>query len=424
MGILKIFSGRLIFLRLTMLIAMILLVLIGIITIYASGNPLDTHSATDPPKPGPNSNLWKKQCVFAIVGLLGFILIGIVDYRRVGAMSYWIYAVVLALLAVLLLGKYISIPIVPVINGTCRWIRIGIGSHHIQIQPSEFCKLSYILALAWYLRFRSNYRKFPGLLGPFLLTLLAIILILFEPDLGTVLLMMPILFAMLFVAGARVKHLLIIIMMAVLISPLLWRQMRPYQRERISCVALQSQWLRQKAQDNPKISTLLTGKKHFDLRIWRRGMGWQLRHSKLAIASGGLKGYGFRKGPYIKYAYLPERHNDFIFAIIAHQWGFIGCAILLLLYGTIIGCGVEIAWLNTDPFARLVSVGLVAMLAMEVIVNVSMTLGLMPITGLTLPLVSYGGSSLVVSMISIGLLNNIGSHRPFTVAGKSFEHRA
>jgi cell division protein FtsW (lipid II flippase) len=134
-----------------------------------------------------------------------------------------------------------------------------------------------------------------------------------------------------------------------------------------------------------------------------------------------MTGYGFRRGPFVKYNFLPARHNDFIFAIIAHQWGFAGCLGLLGLYALIIGCGLEIAGNNTDPFGRLLAVGIVAMFAVEVIVNVSMTVGLMPITGLTLPLVSYGGSSLLVSMISVGLLNNVGRCRPFTVAKRPFE---
>jgi cell division protein FtsW (lipid II flippase) len=134
-----------------------------------------------------------------------------------------------------------------------------------------------------------------------------------------------------------------------------------------------------------------------------------------------MRGYGFRQGPFIKYDFLWARHNDFVFAIIAHQLGFVGCLGLLLLYVVIIGCGLEIAGNNTDPFGRLLSVGIVAMFAVEVIVNVSMTVGLMPITGLTLPLVSYGGSSLLVSMMALGLLNNVGRYRPFSVAQKPFE---
>jgi len=129
-----------------------------------------------------------------------------------------------------------------------------------------------------------------------------------------------------------------------------------------------------------------------------------------------MKGYGFRQGPFIKYNFLGERHNDFIFAVIAQQWGFRGCLVLLIFYVIIIGCGLEIAANNTDPFGRLLAVGIVAMFVVEVIINIGMTMGIMPITGLTLPLVSYGGSSLLVSVLSIGLLNNVGRCRPFSLA--------
>jgi len=416
---LKIFTGRLILIRLIMLTAMAGLIGIGIVAIYASGNPDRQSIGTGP---GPFAVSWEKQAVFAVIGLIVLMAVNLADYRRVGPVSYWIYAAVLMALAVLLLGKVVNLrPFVPVINGACRWLRFGTAKKFLQVQPSEFCKIAYILALAWYLRFRRNYRKFTGLIGPFALTLLAMILILFEPDLGTVLLMMPILFSMLFVAGAKVKHLLIIVLLAVLISPLLWHKMNLYQRRRISSVLLQSAALRDKLKTSPTLAKILTGREHFNESQWLHGTGWQLKNSKAAIASGGFKGYGFAKGPYLKYNYLPERHNDFIFAIIAHQWGFIGCLLLLALYAVIIACGVEIAWLNTDPFARLISVGIIAMFAVQIIVNVSMTLGLMPITGLTLPLVSYGGSSLMVSMIAIGLLNNVGRRRPFSVAAKAFE---
>jgi len=250
------------------------------------------------------------------------------------------------------------------------------------------------------------------------LTLLPMVLILLEPDLGTVILMMPVLFTMLFVAGAKVKHLLLIVLMAVLVSPLMWYKMEDYQRTRISSVLLQSSWIREKAEQNPTLGKILVGTK-FSEKQWKSNWGWHLIRSKYAVASGGAKGYGFRQGPFVKYDFLENRHNDFIFGIIAHQWGFWGCLGLLGLYVIFIGCGLEIAGSNTDPFGRLLAVGIVAMFAVEVIVNVSMTVGLMPITGLTLPLVSYGGSSLLVSMASVGLLNNVGRCRPFTVARKA-----
>lgn len=392
-----------------------MLLAIGIATIYADS---------------PQNGFWKKQIIYAVAGFAAMLMINVVHYRDFGPLSYWIYGVILVLLALLLTEKFIPMPdfwrkFIPYINGSRRWIRLGIGSKFVQIQPSEFCKIAYILALAWYLRFRSNYRKLKGLVGPFALTLLAMVLILLEPDLGTVLLMMPVLFSMLFVAGAKVKHLILIISLAILASPFLWMNMHDYQRMRISSVILQNDTVYQAALDHPRVAKVLAGSSANLIR-WKKDKGYHLMHSKLAISSGGIKGYGYGQGPYLAgdSIHLPEAHNDFIFAIIAHQWGLLGCIGVFLLYAIIAACGLEIAWLNTDPFGRLVAVGIVAMFMVEVIVNVSMTIGLMPITGLTLPLVSYGGSSLIVSMIAIGLLNNIGRARPFSVAGKSFEFSA
>jgi len=193
--------------------------------------------------------------------------------------------------------------------------------------------------------------------------------------------------------------------------------MRLNQRIRISSVVLQNPWVREKAEKHPWLGNVLVGTR-FSEKLWKSDWGWHLIRSKYAVASGGAKGYGFRRGPFVKYNFLEARHNDFIFAIIAQQWGFWGCLGLLALYIIIIGCGLEIAAHNTNPFGKLLAVGIIAMFVVEVIINVSMTVGLMPITGLTLPLVSYGGSSLLVSMASIGLLNNVGRCRPFSVAPK------
>lgn len=416
-----------------------LLLFISLMTIYAVGHPrpeasISSVSAgnqgeapTEPAIGSPITNrytgAWIRQAAYAGGGLLCLIAVNLFDYRRLGPYSYAIYTVILILLVVLLIDKIIDLPFVPYINGSRRWIRVSLmGRDLMQVQPSEFCKVGFIIALAWYLRFRENYRTFKGLIGPFAITLLAMVLILLEPDLGTVLLMMPILFSMLFVAGARVRHLLVIIGLAILATPLLWHFMHGYQRMRISSVLLQNPRVFAAAQANPKLAEILVGDKD-KLRTWQRDEGYHLQQSKQAIAAGGLWGYGFGKGPYIRYDYLPERHNDFIFGAIAHQFGLIGCVVMLLLYGVIIAAAMEIAWLNTDAFGRLIAAGIGAMFAVEVLVNVNMTLGLMPITGLTLPLVSYGGSSMIVHMIAIGLLNNIGRNRPFSVAKKPFEFR-
>jgi rod shape determining protein RodA len=393
-----------------------MLIVIGIATIYSVGHPAETSPSS---RVGELSSLWKKQVVFALVAAMGFLLTNAINYRNLGYISYWIYGIILVLLGLLLISRYgPNLSFVPEINGTHRWIKLSMpGVELPRLQPSEFCKLVYILALAWYLRYRSNYRSMKALIGPFALTLLPMVLILFEPDLGTVLLMMPILFTMLFVAGAKAKHLLLIILMAMLVSPLLWHKMRTYQRRRISSVVLQNEWVREKAEKHPWLGQVLVGTR-FSEKQWKNNWGWHLIRSKYAVASGGAIGYGFRKGPFVKYDFLEARHNDFIFAIIAQQWGFLGCLVLLFLYVLIVGCGLEIAIHNSDPFGKLLAVGIVAMFVVEVIINIGMTLGLMPITGLTLPLISYGGSSLLVSMASIGLLNNIGRCRPFTVAPK------
>ncbi len=417
-------KGRLVAIRVVLLAATLALTIIGILTIYAVGHPEQT--------PGPATGgieqtsspaeLWKKQLVFAAMGLAALVVVNFVSYRRLGQAGYWIYAAVLVLLAVLLVSKYVcELPFAPQTKGAYRWIKISIAGHDLpSIQPSEVCKPAYILALAWYLRYRSNYRNFRALIGPFVLTLLPTALILLEPDLGTVLLMMPVFLAMLFVAGAKVRHLAMIVLAALLISPLLWYKMQPYQRLRISSVLLQSDWLRQKAEQHPALGRVLVGS-DFSTKRWKDDWGYHLIRSKYAVASGGLDGYGFRRGPFIQYNFLPERHNDFIFAIIAHQWGFYGCIGVLTLYVILLWCGLEIAGSNTDPFGRLLATGIVSMFAIQLIVNVAMTVGLMPITGLTLPFASYGGSSILVSMVCVGLLNNVGRWRPFTVAPRAFE---
>jgi rod shape determining protein RodA len=410
-------QGRLKVVRLCLLICALCLIGIGIATIYSVGHPAEPSPA------GGTQDLygyWKKQIVFAAVGLAGFLLVNAISYRRFGQASYWFFAGILVLLAALLVSKYVHVlPFARSKQGTYRWIWFTVGGRTLpSVQPSEFCKLAYIMALAWYLRYQSNYQSVKALIGPFALALLPMILILPEPDLGTVLLLMPILFIMLFVAGAKVKHLLIIILMAILVSPLLWYKMEDYQRRRISSVVLQNAWVREQATKHPGLGEILVGTK-FSEKQWKSEWGWHLIRSKYAVASGGVTGYGFRQGPFVKYDFLEARHNDFVFALIAQQWGFWGCLVVLLLYILIISCGLEIAVNNTDPFGKLLAVGIVTMFAVEVIINVGMTVGLMPITGLTLPLVSYGGSSLVVSMASIGLLNNVGRSRPFSVAPKA-----
>jgi cell division protein FtsW (lipid II flippase) len=394
--------------------------------IYASGNPSVADSppngevspaSTRVGEAGPKADeqlsatagLWQKQLIFAGVGLAGFIIMNSFSYRKLGPASFWLYAAIIVLLAILLLGRIVDLPFVPLKKGSRRWIVFGTLA---QFQPSEFFKLVYVIALGWHLRYRSNYRNLSTLLPPFILTLLPMMLILLEPDLGTVLLMMPVLLTMLFIAGAKTKHLLAIIALAILAFPVLWLQMHDYQRMRISSVFLQDKidgsesWFKQEAEKHLWLAKAL-GVGTERIRNWEVGEGYQLMRSKLAIASGGFSGQGFREGPFIKYKFLPERHNDFIFALICHQWGFAGAVLVMALYALLIACGIEIAGASADSFGCYIAAGLTAVFAIQVVVNVGMTIGIMPITGITLPFVSYGGSSLLVNIMSVGLLNNI-----------------
>ncbi|MHC4113141.1 MAG: FtsW/RodA/SpoVE family cell cycle protein, partial [Planctomycetota bacterium] len=283
-------KGHLRVIRICLLVATLALIALGIATIYSVGHPAEPSPAS---QTEDLTNYWKKQVIFAVIAFAAFITVNMVNYRRLGEVSYWIYAFVLLLLTALLLNKFVDIRIgnlltMPLRRGTRRWIQLTISGQSISLQPSEICKLAYILALAWYLRFQSNYRNFRALIGPFILTLLPMVLILLEPDLGTVMLMMPILFSMLFVAGAKVKHLLIIVFMAILVSPLLWFKMQDYQRQRVSSVLLQSSWIRQKAEQHPTMGNILVGTK-FSEKKWKSDWGYQLIRSKYAVASGGAK---------------------------------------------------------------------------------------------------------------------------------------
>lgn len=478
---LRFVTGRLLVTRLVLLLAALLLCAFGIAVIYATAHPApdlryddtlpvsaapsaaangsdpagepgsESDSGSDPadrlnpahgepdsvgdlpPRPhrfaADHRHDWKKQLSFAFLGVAALVAVTFLDYRRLGPIAYGLYAVMLLLLALLIVAKIlrsrfgIEIPFLEPRNGAYCWIQFKFGGRTLfQVQPSEFCKIAYILALAYYLRFRKNYRALAGLIGPFALTLLAMVLIVLEPDLGTVMLLMPTLFAMLFAAGARSRHLILILCMAALSCPLVLKE---YQRMRIAGFFLQNPRIMAAAHDNPRLATLLVGRPEL-IYQWQRDQGFQLLHSKQAVASGGLTGYGFARGPYLQddFFSLPEKHNDFIFAVIAHQFGLVGSAATLGLYALIIAAGLRIAYKNTDPFGRLVAVGITSMFAVQTLVTTSMTLGLMPITGLTLPFVSYGGSSLLTSFISLGLLNSIGKHRPFSVAKKPFEFSA
>jgi hypothetical protein len=207
-------------------------------------------------------------------------------------------------------------------------------------------------------------------------------------------------------------------------TPLFWLKMQPYQRLRITAVVLQSESLRDDIARNPERYRLLhsdASALRREARQWRVSSGMQMVRSKAALGSGGFLGQGWGQGTFVEYNFLPDRHNDFVFALIGHQWGLFGCLAVLGCYAVIIAAGAVIATDTTEPVGRLLAAGVVALLATQVLINVGMCVGLMPVTGMTLPFVSYGGSSLLVNFIAITLLISVARHRPFLLAPKPFD---
>lgn len=365
-----------------------------------------------------------RQAVFILGGLVLAGATIAVGYQRLGRYAYLSFVACLAVLAMLQLDKYVDIAGVTPRNYARRWIEIG----SIQLQPSELMKIVYVLALAWYLRFRKNYRTFAGLAAPFFLTLIPMGLIVVQPDLGTVLLFLPVLFAMLFAAGARVKHLLLVILFGVMCLPLFWMQIRDYQRLRLVGTLLQSPQVRTYFQEHPEYWDWFRPPKSSpaqwrnELGHWEARAGFQLVRGKAAIGSGGMLGEGWANGPFVEHEFLlPERENDFIFAIITHQWGLAGGLLVLCCYLVIAIVGFDIATNTKDPFGRLVAVGITTILCVQALTNLCMTLGIGPITGVTLPFVSKGGSSLVASFVSLALLVSVATNRPILIANNPFQ---
>ncbi len=347
--------------------------------------------------------LTAKQILFIVTGVGLMFLALRPSYQKIGRYAYPMYVVAIVLLLLLLLDRLLEhfgfpdLPFVPVRRGTRRWIGMG----QFQIQPSEFMKLALVLALARYLRFRDSYRRWGGLIPPFLLTLLPMVLILFQPDLGTLLMLLPVLFAMLFVAGARLRHLLLVIVLGCATLPAFYVYgMKEYQRTRIDVL------FRQGTTDE----------------TWHMDQGFQLRQAKIALGTGGLTGTGYREGVFVQYDLLPEEQNDFIFAIIGHQWGLVGGLLVILAYGVIVLFGLEVATVTNDPSGRLLAVGAVVMIVVQALLNICMNIGLAPITGMTLPFVSAGGSSLWTNFLALGLLVNVAQRRPMLIAHPPFEY--
>jgi len=394
-------------------LAITTLFVIGLASIYASS---EVHAGGTVIS---SSRFAAKQAIAGGIALVAAVVVLRVGYQRIARRSYLILIVSLLLLLPMVAARLMGTEfggLVPETRGAYRSIHLP----GYNVQPSELMKVAYILALAWYLRHRSSYRRLSGLLVPVFLSALPVGLILMEPDLGTSLLFIPVLLGMLFAAGARIRHLLLIVFVGLAALPLVWFKMKPYQRSRIMTVALQSDSFREKVAENPE-DYRWTGVDRREALQWKVSTGMQLVRSKAALGSGGLTGQGWGRGAYVEYNFLPDRHNDFVFAIIGHQWGLFGCLIVLVCYVIIVLAGMEIAAITQEPFGRMLALGVVCLISAQALINVGMTVGLMPITGMTLPFVSYGGSSLLSNAVAVALLVSVSQHRPFMLARKPFE---
>jgi rod shape determining protein RodA len=394
----------------------------GVLTIWADKKPDGSNSD------GP------KQLVFLIVSIFCMAVFQAVNYQKIGRLAWAFYAFSMMLILYTVAGAELAhgkpgptpIPGVSNTNGACAWITFGPRERPwVGLQPSELMKIAFILVLARYLRFRSNYRTFWGLLPPFAVAGIPLLLIFKQPDLGTALTFIPPMFAMLFVAGAKKSHLLAIVGMGVLIAPLLWFSGRHVIEDKVTGTTR----ICPTCPNLPVLRYLPQFVKHYQRdRVYAmlssnsqelKDVAFQQTAAITALGSGGISGKGLGNIQMSKH--IPEWQNDMVFAVIGEQFGLFGSAVCLAAYIVLFAAGVEISASTREPFGRLVALGIVALLAGQTFLNIAVTLKLMPVTGVTLPFISYGGSSLLASFMAAGLLLNIGQNRPIVMANNSFE---
>jgi cell division protein FtsW (lipid II flippase) len=339
------------------------------------------------------------QLIFLVVALAAMIVVQGVNYTSIGRYAWGFYFLSL----LLVLYTVAHLPGVSRKNGAYAWISVG----PLGLEPSELMKLAFVMVLARYLRFRGSFRTLPGLLAPLALTLAPVSLILLQPDLGVAALFFPTLLAMLFVAGARAKHIFLMLALAGALAPIFWFSgedipvfrhlpmlVREYQRERLTAML----------SNDPR--TL-------------QESGYQQERALAAMGFGGATGKGL--GSLTVSRHVPEAYNDMIFAVIGEQFGFIGSVVILIAYLVLFAAGIEISAATREPFGRLVALGVVVLLAAQAVLNLMVVMHWFPVTGVTLPFISSGGSSLVASFIAAGLLLNIGQNRPLVIAREAFE---
>jgi rod shape determining protein RodA len=318
-----------------------------------------------------------KQVYWIIAGMVLMFLMSVVNYQALLENVHWFYiASILALLAVAVAGKRVL--------GARRWIPLPGGQH---FQPSEWIKLVLILALAKYfsdLAGREVTAK--DIFKSVLIAGIPMLMVLKQPDLGTALTYVPVLVCALFLGGIKLKHAFVIMLLGTVMIYPAWRWgLKPYQKQRLTSFS------------EPEADP--------------RGAGYQIQQSLIAVGSGGLVGKGILKGSQTQGAFIPIPYTDFIFAAFAEEHGFVGALGMLLLYFIVLMRLIQNAQTAPDRAGTLIIMGVVAVLVFHILVNVGMVVGFMPVTGIPLPLMSYGGSSVLFTFLSLGIVNNIRMRR-------------
>jgi rod shape determining protein RodA len=322
--------------------------------------------------------VWISQLTWMGIGFGVMLMLAFFDYRSFMRLAWPFYVfVLLLLLFVMLKGKTIM--------GARRWIDIG----PVNFQPSEFAKLAVALALARWFHHDSEKRKdgygITSLVVPIVITLVPAVLVLKQPDLGTALIVVSVGATMILFAKVRWKALLLIASVALVGATLAYPHLKPYQKKRVETFL------------NPEGDVL--------------GAGYHATQSMIAVGSGQGTGKGWGQGTQTLLSFLPEQHTDFIFSVWAEEHGFVGCVLLLALYYALVGAALSICGNARDRFGHFLAVGLTGMLFWHVVINMGMVMGILPVVGVTLPLLSYGGSSVLAVLCGVGLLANIGMRR-------------
>jgi rod shape determining protein RodA len=323
------------------------------------------------------SEIYIQQVYWLVLGGILAAVVTVIDYRHYERLGYVLYAVGIVLLVlVFILGKDI--------RGSSRWISIGSFS----FQPSEFMKLFMIIALAKYLHDdpKTEERSLKDLLIPAVLTAVPMLLILKQPDLGTALILSLMFATICLLTKIRWQSLVTLVVSGGIALPVIWAYvLRDYQKQRILVFL------------NPEANIL--------------GSGWHAHHARVAIGAGGWTGQGFMRGTQNQFLFLPDQHSDFPFAVFAEDWGFLGCALLVGLYTFLVLWAVRIAATAKDRFGAVLAVGVGSLIFWHAFFNLGMVTGILPVVGVTLPLFSAGGSSVLTIMIGIGLLMNVSMRR-------------